>query len=103
MLECNLSPEDAGFAQLGEGESFGPLDGGFKFLSRENRARSQVVLAAQAHPLFLCALPFHRKSAVKVFEDHERRSIGGSLFDGIVLRLTATDAILAGPSWSDTL
>jgi hypothetical protein len=47
MLECKLSPEDAGFAQLGEGESFGLLDGGFKFLSRENRAESQVVLAAQ--------------------------------------------------------
>jgi len=101
MLECKLSPEDAGFAQLGEGESFGLLDGGFKFLSREDRARSQLVLAEQAHPLFLCALPFHRKGAAKVFEDHERRSIAGSLFDGVVPRPTATDAILAGPSWSD--
>ena len=49
--ERKLSPEDAGFAQLGEGESFRLPDGGFKFFSRESRAESQVVLATQVEEL----------------------------------------------------
>jgi len=51
---------------LGEGESFRLPDGGFKFFSRESRAESQVVRAAQVEELNREFIPGRKQRQTKI-------------------------------------